>query len=461
MIKLLQNEIIKLLKKKSFYIVTVIFVLFCLLTNVVYKLMPQLLEEETISVEEIIRENEYLDLTNNEDLLIYVENLTILKMEELKEEYSTNTQAYLIENNLYSTIYNMYEAEYILADEDLASEYAQILEEEITHLDDWEYFLEERIEYLEARVEATTGIEQLRYQNFLSYALYRQEHGIAYDSTNYLHNALVFLEENNYEYTNLVNAEELTSEEESRLEYLEKEVAIRKYILEAQEDVLNEATLRMVLINFSGEFGLFILIYVIMLAGSIVSEEYTRGTIKYLLIKPYKRGMILTSKLLVVLLFIPLIMVFMSLIEIVIGGIVLGFDSLSVPVVLFLEGSIKTYPIIGYLATVLLSVMPMYIIIAMVAFLLSTITQSTSAAITVSFLFYLLGNVISNLALLYDFSFFKGFVSLYWDFSYLITKDVAPYGNSVGTSILVLSIYFLVIVSLTYVYFQKKDVKNV
>ena len=198
-----------------------------------------------------------------------------------------------------------------------------------------------------------------------------------------------------------------------------------------------------------------------MMAGSIVSEEYSRGTIKYLLTKPFRRSTILTSKLLVVLLLIPGIMIFMSLIEILIGGIILGFSSLSVPVVLFSDGAITSYSVIGYLASEFLSIIPMYLVIGLLAFMISTITASTSAAITVSFLFYLLGNVTSNLALVYHLPIFKTCVSLYWDFSYLITKSTQPYNASFLTSIIVIILYIMVMLFVSYFIFSKKDVKNI
>ena len=458
-LRLLQNEIIKLLKKKSFYVVTIIFILFCVLTNIVYKSDVSTSSTE-VDPSTLEKENQRLDLTNSEDLLIYVDNLTTLKVEELKETYNSNTQAYLIANFLYQTIYNMYEAKYILNDQDLYQAYISELDELIKHLDDWHYFLDERLTYLEAKISSTKNSEQERYQKLLAYANYRKENDIAYDPTNYLHQALVFLEENTAEYLNLQNLPNLTKEEEERLAFLEEQMAIYEYILDTKEDILNNTTLRAVLTNFSAEFGLFILIYVIMISASIVSDEYARGTIKYLLTKPFKRRTILTSKLLTILILIPIIMVFMSLIEIIIGGIILGFDSLKIPIVLYQEGVLYTYSPLKYLASSLLSSFPIYLVIAILGLLLSTLTLSTSAAITISFLFYLLGNVISNLALIYDWLIFKGFISLYWDFSYLVYGNPQPYGSSVLFSVFIICIYIFLMLCLTYVIFIKKDVKN-
>ena len=53
----MKNEVIKLLKKKSFYIVTLIFVFFCILTNVVYKVLDDFTREEEVDIQEIEREN--------------------------------------------------------------------------------------------------------------------------------------------------------------------------------------------------------------------------------------------------------------------------------------------------------------------------------------------------------------------------------------------------------------------
>ena len=102
----------------------------------------------------------------------------------------------------------------------------------------------------------------------------------------------------------------------------------------------------------------------------------------------------------------------------------------------------------------------MYLVIGILSFMISTISRSTSAAITISFLFYLLGNIISNLALIYDLPIFKAFISLYWDFSYIITNSPNPYGASIFTSILIIILYLGIMLCLSYVYFAKKDVKN-
>ena len=55
--------------------------------------------------------------------------------------------------------------------------------------------------------------------------------------------------------------------------------------------------------------GPFIIILILMVASTIVAEEFTTGTIKLLLIKPFSRGKILLSKYLTVILFSVLIII--------------------------------------------------------------------------------------------------------------------------------------------------------
>ena len=72
MIRLMHNEIIKLINKKSFYIVTFIFVLFCVLTNIVYRTPLDNYDTVVVDIGALEEENASLNLNNSEDLLIYV-----------------------------------------------------------------------------------------------------------------------------------------------------------------------------------------------------------------------------------------------------------------------------------------------------------------------------------------------------------------------------------------------------
>ena len=109
MIRLIHNEIVKLINKKSFYIVTIIFILFCILTNIIYKTPLNSDVEEKINIEELKQENLTFDLDSEEDLIKYVDNLTTIKIEELKSIYFDKVSNYIINHFMYSYIYNYYD----------------------------------------------------------------------------------------------------------------------------------------------------------------------------------------------------------------------------------------------------------------------------------------------------------------------------------------------------------------
>ncbi len=463
MFSLIKAEFIKIIKKKSFLIVTLIFILYCLLTNVIYQ-NSDILNEYEEDITYLEDENKSLDLSLKKDLETYVANLEKIEVEKYKDEYDSNVQKYLIERYLAPKISLYLNYKYISLEDaklEKIDEEIKDIEEKIRK-ENWEYFTKLNIaNYKEALKDDLDTSTKERYNTLLKMEEYRLNEGIAYDKDNYLHNALNEIAIDIAEYYNLKYASSLTKEEKTRFDYITKEMQINKYIIEHKVDINNDQSLRAVLKNFSQEFDLFILIYIIMISGSIVSEEFNKGTIKSLLTRPYKRSTILTSKLITVLLFIPIVMVMMCSIEIIMGGMIFGFSSLNVPVVLYSHGIIKTWNIFRYLVLTLLCNIPLYLILGVIAFMISTIMASTSAAITIAFLIYLIGNVIANLALVYKFKIFNYLVFLHWDFNYLVNLEANPYNFSATTSLIVVGVYLIVMLCITYIYFDKKDVKNI
>jgi len=467
LIRLIKAELKKIFHKKSFYIVTIIFLLYALLTNVIYKDMDDLAYNlESVDITELEEENKSLDLTNEEDLSLYISNITTIEMEKLVEKYQDNNQQYLIYEYLEPVVAEINENKYTKKD----TEKETLLEEEKNNIlskienNDWKYFVNQKVSDLNERiVNVKDENTKEKLEVYLSLAEYRLKNNVPFDSDNYLNNAILDIEVDLVEYKNLSHKEKLNKKEEIRLKELDASYLKNKYILDNKIDINNNETLQKVLENFPNEFELFILIYIVMICGSIVSEEFNKGTIKYLLTKPYKRSTILTSKLLTIMILIPLVILFMILVEVLMGGIILGFDSLNVPVLVYnsSKGALVSYSCFKYLGLTLLASAPIYLVLAIICFFLSVITTSTSAAITITFLFYLLSEVIINLALAYNIKFLKAFVSIHWDFTYLVDYRTNPFKFEPMVSLLIVGAYLIVILCLTYGYFSKKDVKNI
>jgi len=466
LIKLIKIELKKLFRKKSFYVISLIFIAFCILTNVIYKKYDSMnYIDDNIDITELKSINKTLDLSNSTELEEYVSNISTIEIAELKTNFKNNTQLYLIDN-LYDLIYAKYEAKYILQDQTEERAISLEIENKLTKIknNEWQFFTKEKIEKYQSLIANTDDIiAQKKFKEVIKLEEYRLNNNVGYDNNNYLFNAIEEIETDLPEYYNLENKATHNKLETERLSFLKEEMAINNYILDNKADINNPSSINAILKKFANEFSIFILIYVIMICGSIMSEEFSKGTIKYLLTKPYKRSTILTAKLLTVLLLIPIIILFMVLIEFLIGGIILGFQGIDIPVIIYNPSTklLVSYNIFIYTFMQLLSIFPAYLVLGIICFSLSTITASTSAATTITFLFYLISNVIVTLVKAYNISFLKYFVSIHWDFSYLLNFAKHPFGFNTFTSMGITIIYIIVILCLTYLYFAKKDVKNI
>lgn len=450
MLNLIKIELKKIFHKKSFYIVSIIFICYCFLVSFLYKslnnndLNNHLLK---IEVEKIQEANANLEETNPE----YQKNLNLLKLNDLRTKYNSNNAKYLLDRYIYPK---------------LGTKNAELISNLLNEIENenWEYFTEYEITEIQNKL-ATAKEESVKESLKIELKLnkYRLNNHVNYDYENYLHNSIDFIENNIYEYKNLKNIKNLSESETSRLKYLDKEMLYHEYILKNKVDLNNSSSLHTLIMSFAVEFGLFILIYVVLISGSIMSEEYSRGTIKSLLTKPHTRTSILLSKYLTILILIPFIIIGMFLINLVIGSFILNPTSLKIPVVLYdsLKNILITENIFIYSFKCLLSILPMYFIIATFAFFISSTVGSTSSAITLSFGLYLIGNIVNEFYLKLNLPFLKYFVSLHWNFSYLVDLTRNPYSFNISTSLITLGIYLSVILCLTFVIFSKKDVKNI
>ena len=201
-----------------------------------------------------------------------------------------------------------------------------------------------------------------------------------------------------------------------------------------------------------------------MIAGTIVSEEWSKGTIKLLLVKPYTRTQILLSKFLTVLIISAFVIVSTILMQILVGGILFGFESLFEPVVVYnlSTNAIQEINILAYLGIQTLTQLPIIILLATLAFAISTIFSNSALAITVSLLGYMGASIINQLAIAYNLSFMKYFVTMNWDLGQYLFGGL-PYmeGMNLIISIIICVVYLLIMLIPTFIIFKKRNIKNI
>ena len=485
MSSLIKNELTKIFKKKSIYITLFVVLAFVILTNCIYKFFFTTgnsygYSESYISYikEDLAR----LDPSKPSDTTMYIELKSQLETYELMQKYNEDAwQRQIIVSQVAGDINEkntyLYSSE---KDEAKAQEIENNINDILQKLDsdDWKYFANLELEQADAKLKeleeqkANTQDKQLLEELEVSIenakinkevAEYRINQDIKY-GTDYLNEALTSYQSYSLNLIQMGNVDNL--EYEDKLQYNEslEQKEVSKYIIENKQDINKRNDTRGILKNFFSEYGLFIIVIIVMIAGTIVSEEFNKGTVKLLLIKPYSRAKILLSKYITILIMTVFAIVIILLMELIVGGIVFGFDSLSVPVLEynFNTSQLEIINIFTYVGIEILTQLPMIILLATLAFALSTIFTNSALAITISLLGFMSPSIINALVIQYKVGFMKYFVTMNWDLSgYLFGSLPSMEGMTMGFSIVMCLIYLFVMLIPTFIIFKKKNIKNI
>ena len=484
---LVKNELVKIFKKKTIYITMVVIFLLLIFMNCMFKYANGGSEYDYYLYNEnyinsLRSELETLNPEKSSDVTVYIDLLSEIQLSEMMEQHkdaewklaiiNERIAPYITERNTYQ-----YGAE---KDETQVEAVNQEINDLLAKLDegDWKYFAredlakaEQQIEKLNAQKEQTedkavlenieTELNNAQMEKEIAEIRLNKE--IPYGS-DYLNRAISNLQTANTNLANFKNVEELTYEQKLEYNSYLEDQAESRYILETGRDIHNTNTLKGILENFYAQFGIFLIVVVVMIAGTIVSEEFNKGTIKLLLVKPYTRNKILMAKAITTLIMIIFIIVVTLVMQILIGGIIFGFDSLSEPVVAynFNTNTMEEMNIFANLGVQTLTQLPMIILLATLAFAISTLFTNSTLAITISLLGFMSASIINQLAIGYDLQFMKYFVTMNWDLS-IYANGALPYmeGMNMTMSIIICVIYFLIMMIPTFIVFKKRNIKNI
>ncbi len=486
MSNLIKNEITKIFKKKSIYIILFVTFAFVILSNCMYKYFYNNGNYSYYSesyVEYAREEIKGLDPNKTSDTKMYIEYKTVLDVYDMMKKYDNDAwQVQIIASRIepYVTEKNTY-----LYGAEKNDEQAEKINEQINELtkrlenDDWRYFANEELKSAEEKVktlenEKSNTEDKQRLETLekeiaiakidLEVAKYRVDEDIKY-GYDHMNTALMNYQEQSYLIVQTEKSNtDLTYQEKKDYNDAIENKEISKYIIENHVDVEKANDLRGILTRFFNEFGLFIIVIIVMIAGTIVSEEFNKGTIKLLLIKPYNRNKILLSKFITVLIITIFAIIVILGMELIVGGIVFGFESLQTPVIVynFDTNMIQEINIFTYVGTQVIMVLPSIILLATLSFALSTIFTNSPVAIALPLLGYMGVTVINQLAVQYNIEILKYFVTLNWDFTqYLYGGMPLMQGLTPIFSAIICIAYFLIMTIPTFIIFKKKNIKNI
>lgn len=472
---LIKNEYYKLFHKKSIYIVLFIIFLFVILTNIIYKKTNNSSNNNYDNYSTIYElEEEIKNFNQNKrNTFEFVTLKTDFAEYKFQEKNKIEWQ-----NNFYNEYVRNYVFQYyekIWIDNDVKT--ANIIKQKIINLEnklknnDWAYFVNLKITDLTkniADLKMSLNLPDQELQKDITFKEinyikklyeYRLKNNIAYD--NYLSDALINLEyliNGKLIYENSTNKKQ---KDATKGDY--RDFMINEYIVKNNVDINNSTTLRAVIKNFFNEYLFLILVFVIMISGTIISEEFNKGTIKNLLIIPYTRSKIFFAKFITVLTMIPLITFIILIFELTIGGIMFGFSSLTISIVdyNFKVNMIKTMNLGQYFILNFSALLPEIILLTTLAFSLSTIICNAAASITITLCGYIGSGIINLFIQAKKLPILNYFVTPNWDLTYLLFGGKSPYNINVCQSIIICLIYFILMIGISLKVFKRKNIKNI
>lgn len=491
MINLIKNELYKVFKRKSIYILLAI--MLCIITLNTFLTKKYSIEDpvstsadQKYELQELKRTIDSYDKNSPGEKEEYYNALSNIELYELTDKYKEPWKKILIRENLRDTIHSMNNSKYIEKDIEAYNEYKKEYDKFLKELDSnsWKYFVNKEIKIttdeiasLEKEREKAKNKELYNSRikeekNKLEKLKLRLEKDIPYDN-NYLNTALEGYKQAPQTYKEfkesiIKNTSEFNIKEEHQIkrQYIEymKNNANNKYIIDNKVDISSPKTTRNLLINTLSDNFLFIMIIVAAVAGSIVSTEFDKGTIKLLLVRPYSRNKILLSKYIVSMFMIIFAILSAFIMQLIIGGIFFGFSSLNIPVVIynFVQNKVMHINLFKYIFDNVLAVLPEFILLATLAFAISTITNVSTLGVGLPIVGVGAADIINLIAINRNIIPLKYFVTLNWNFTNYLYGGVNSFPTlSIPFSILICTIYFLIMIITAFIIFNKRNIKNI
>lgn len=491
MTNLIKNELYKVFKRKSIYILLAI--MLCIITLNTFLTKKYSIEdpvstsaEEKYELQELKRTIDSYDKNSPGEKEEYYNALSNIKLYELTDKYKEPWKKILIRENLRDIIHSMNNAKYIEKDIEAYNEYKKEYDKFLKELDSnsWKYFVNKEIKIttdeiasLEKEREKAKNKELYNSRikeekNKLEKLKLRLEKDIPYDN-NYLNIALEDYKQAPQTYKEfkesiIKNTSEFNIKEEYqiKIQYIEymKNNANNKYIIDNKVDINSPKTTRNLLINTLSDNFLFIMIIVAAVAGSIVSTEFDKGTIKLLLIRPYSRNKILLSKYIVSMFMIIFAILSAFIMQLIVGGIFFGFSSLNIPVIIynFVQNKVMHINLFKYIFDNVLAVLPEFILLATLAFAISTITNVSTLGVALPIVGVGAADIINLIAINRNIIPLKYFVTLNWNFTNYLYGGVNSFPTlSIPFSILICAIYFLIMIITAFIVFNRRNIKNI
>ncbi|MGV3465973.1 MAG: ABC transporter permease [Heyndrickxia sp.] len=237
---------------------------------------------------------------------------------------------------------------------------------------------------------------------------------------------------------------------------MQKQIDISKYQIEHNIPPQTKKTMYS-FINNSSDLITFAGLFTIIIAAGIVASEFGWGTIKLLLIRPIKRSKILLSKYATIILFGVLMTAILFVSAALVGLILFGTGTGSNIHLAYANGHVVEQSMLLYLVKKFLLSSIDVLMLATMAFMISAVFRNSSLAIGISIFLLVMG---ANVTALLSMKFEWAKYILFANTNLMQYVDGVPMvkGMTLGFSITMLLIYFIIFHILAFGVFTKRDV---
>ena len=483
MIKLIKNELVKIFSKKSMIIIGVLILILVIGINVMGKLnvnmsnsYPAYTEKYINYIEEELKE---LDPNKPSDINKYAEVKSQKDVADIAKEYTEiSWQADVIETIIATLIGEINNYKYVDKNESKLADSTIKYNEMFKALKEsnWKYFANKELENINLQIkQLNLLIEEDKENTDLQLQLkslelqkevvtLRLEKDIKYGSEDYKSSAIQYYKMYMENYNQYAQSKNITEEEKSEMNNCLEKANLYKYDIYNNTEYQNPSTANYTYQNSIESYIVIIVMVIVIVAGVSVSEEFNKGTVKLLLVRPYSRTKILIAKLISVFITMAITTISILALQFIVGGLVYGFETYEMQVLQFdfTNNSIVTLNIFAYLGLMFICKLPVFVLIGTLAFALSTIFLNSPLAIALPIFGYMGSDMINMLALSYKWDWVKYFVTPNWDLSqYLFGGTPMFKGTSIEFSITICAIYFIIMLVASIVSFKKRNIKNV
>ena len=494
LIKLIQNELIKIFKRKSIYFLFLSSIIVIMIYNIINpdqnEPVPFHNSTKDYNVESMEKALEKMEIGSKE----YVSQKALIELDKVYNSFEEGSwQRYALKEEVQSLSINNVQTNYNLdmimylqniikyelnpnyeistekynTSKEKYNEYLQAL-----NSDDWKEFIRLKIHNLEelknaSKEELNIEIEyyNLRLNNNINFGYNIQNQYLE----QYKSNCYRILS------INRIFKNESTAFINNNINKYKANMSLCKYAIENNIDydisnndnliLDNKINARTSFIRTFMHFDVIIVIIIIYISTTIVTEETNKKTLKGLLTKPHMRSTILFSKIFACIITTIITMLIILITQYIVGGAIFGFDSYKINYIgyNYNNGQVFTMNLFIYNLLVGISKSPMYVIILLFCIFMGIINNHTAMSMILTLVIFLISNiVITEWSKIEAFSIItRFFITNNWDFSIYLFGGISNIsGVNLLWSIIIYIVYMILLLGLSIFKFNKKEINN-